>query len=590
MVLNSSRDFRSNSWFSEEWRPVFFLLGVFYISFIIFTPLGNDISFLPHALEPTGVYHLLHFDKGDDAGYYAYLRSLFFDYDLDFYNEPYYAHNRNILDTGYVANPWKIGPAILWFPFFLLAHLITWLYNILGEPLTKDGLSFIYIASTALASSTYVCLGLIFHYFILRRWFSQEAAVFSVILFFLAVGMVYFTFIRSRMAHANDYFLICLFIFCWLDFRDNPGPVKGISVGLVGGLMMLTRINSATYLLLPIFDFAREVFLMVYAKNKIKRRSLIPYYLLFALNTLVYSLQLNVNRILSGSLSPIPTTGDQASELFSKENWIGIFPNLLKIFFGSNWGLLWHAPVYFFGAVGFYFFVKRKKDPGIPFFIALIPPLTLLMVWPHHGLSYGYRHLLTANILFSIGLAELYGRNSFRLKTVLWSIGSIVLILWSYIQIGLFKVVIPHDSKNFIWQVFKSLKLYLLPQVWLRGENLIFVMFHPNFQIRTQLDWYLIVIHPFLQAMVLLTLLFTGVYIWARMKRQLGLKLRILSTLQITTFMFIVFLHAIIQIQNVPKTPDFIDKRKTKGQFFLMNEPNKSVIQLRKPSKSEPNL
>ena len=103
-------------------KPFFLFISVFYFFFLLLTPLGNEISFLPPT-EPRGIYHLLHIDKGDDAGHFTYLRSLFFDHDIDFFNEPYYIHHRTVLDTGYVINHWKIGPAILWFPFFLLAHV-----------------------------------------------------------------------------------------------------------------------------------------------------------------------------------------------------------------------------------------------------------------------------------------------------------------------------------------------------------------------------------------------------------------------------------------------------------------------------------
>ena len=107
MKLNLSQKLSNSE--SIEWKPIFFLTSIFYFFFLLLTPLGTDISFLPASLEPSGVYHLLNIDKGDDAGYYAYLRSLFFDHDIDFFDESYYVHNRSVLDTGYVINQWN-GP------------------------------------------------------------------------------------------------------------------------------------------------------------------------------------------------------------------------------------------------------------------------------------------------------------------------------------------------------------------------------------------------------------------------------------------------------------------------------------------------
>ena len=204
--------------------------------------------------------------------------------------------------------------------------------------MTLDGFSFVYFSSTALGSATYVLLGLILNYWILRRWFSHPAAFVSVVLFFLTTGLVYFTFIRSRMAHANDYFLICLFVHAWLEFRENPSHLKAISVGLIGGLMILTRINSIGYLLLPFYDFGRAVFFRIRARKTINDAILKSYALLLACVFLVFSLQLNINGILTGSWAPIPQTGDQKAQLFSLENWGQIPTHSFHLILGSNWG------------------------------------------------------------------------------------------------------------------------------------------------------------------------------------------------------------------------------------------------------------
>tara|TARA_B100000686_G_C16766682_1_gene962299 strand:- start:582 stop:2339 length:1758 start_codon:yes stop_codon:yes gene_type:complete len=585
VIRNYSNDPNEYARFSQEKKTFFLIMVVFYFFFVLLTPLGNDIEFLPHSMEATGIYHLLHFDEGDDAGYYAYLRSLFFDGDIDFFNEPYYAHNRTVLDTGYVVNSWKIGPAILWFPFYLLSHGITWMYNFLGEPLSRNGLSFVYIASTAMASATYSCLGLILNYLILRRWFSRSAAFLTIFLFFLGTGLVYFTFIRSRMAHANDYFLVCLFVFIWLWFRDRPTFLKGISMGLAGGLMLLNRINSAGYFLLPLYDLVISLILAYRSSGKIIKLLWLPYVPVFVLCFLVYSLQLNVNRILGGSMAPIPTNGEQAAQLFSLDNWKGIFSNSNQVLFGGNWGLLWHAPVYFLGAVGLYFFIKRLKDFGFPLLLCLTPPVILFLVWPHHGLSYGARHLLTVNLIFSVGLAELYDRKSFRLKSFLWVGGSIVIILWSYFQMGFFKIVVPHDSNHFVWQAYQSLELYRFPRLWLRGENLVYVISQPDFKLGTSLDWYLIVVHPLLQGAVLLILLFTGVFIWARIECRSEFRLRFLNLVYLITIFFFVFLHFFIQTRNGEMSQDTIARRKAiaVGKVFPFEKENRLTIASPKP-------
>jgi hypothetical protein len=71
-----------------------------------------------------GLCHRLHRQTGVPGGYYEYLRSLAFDGDLDFTNErvtwglPLPAKT----PTGLRDNPYAVGCAVFWSPFFALAH------------------------------------------------------------------------------------------------------------------------------------------------------------------------------------------------------------------------------------------------------------------------------------------------------------------------------------------------------------------------------------------------------------------------------------------------------------------------------------
>ena len=117
--------------------------------------------------------------RGDGVGYYAYLRSLVFDHDVDFSNEySYFAsilpENSQPLTTsflygpktaaGYPHNPWPVGPAILWSPFFLVGHLTAKLAGGLGLPVALDGYSLPYQLGIAIGSAVYAFVGLMLMY------------------------------------------------------------------------------------------------------------------------------------------------------------------------------------------------------------------------------------------------------------------------------------------------------------------------------------------------------------------------------------------------------------------------------------------
>nr|NIP99605.1 hypothetical protein [Nitrospinaceae bacterium]NIR53747.1 hypothetical protein [Nitrospinaceae bacterium]NIS84156.1 hypothetical protein [Nitrospinaceae bacterium]NIT80959.1 hypothetical protein [Nitrospinaceae bacterium]NIU43255.1 hypothetical protein [Nitrospinaceae bacterium] len=114
--------------------------GSFYALFLLLTPLGAFNDWVPPHWH-TGYYSVTAIDAGDDTGYTAYLRSLFFDGDLDFVNERNYAHAEKFTPTGYVFNNWQMGQAVFFFPFFLAGHGLAQALAGLGVPVSVDGYS-----------------------------------------------------------------------------------------------------------------------------------------------------------------------------------------------------------------------------------------------------------------------------------------------------------------------------------------------------------------------------------------------------------------------------------------------------------------
>src|SRR5262249_49506744 len=101
--------------------------------------------------------------SADGVEYYAYVRSLAVDHDIEFTNElkgpevpfervpEWLATNRS--PTGYAQNLASVGPAIIWAPFYLLGSLIVRAGNAFGADWTTDGYSLPYIAMINLASA-----------------------------------------------------------------------------------------------------------------------------------------------------------------------------------------------------------------------------------------------------------------------------------------------------------------------------------------------------------------------------------------------------------------------------------------------------
>ncbi|MFQ5444837.1 MAG: hypothetical protein ACE5EK_09495, partial [Nitrospinales bacterium] len=281
---------------------------------------------------------------------------------------------------------------------------------------------------------------------------------------------------------------------------------------------------------------------------------------------LVYSTQITINSILVGAGELDSRAGKLFSMLTSPSHWNTILTNPFRILLGPNWGLLWHAPIYIIGAWGFIRFVKKHKDVAVPFLAALSVPVFLALIWHTHGMSYGYRHLLTTNLFLSFGAAMLFESINFKGRRIVLIALSVLLVGWSYAQLCFYKILIPYDSTQFVLQAAKSLSIFLkIPGLLVRGDNLLYLLLHHDFEIKTSLDRYLLVWFPLAQFLIPLILLFTGLYIWAKIKRNLGLKGTALIAVSIIMVLFFLGLNGFIQAVSDKKPPEFIAERKAEA-------------------------
>ena len=199
-------------------KKLFLIGGIFYLLFLLLTPLGLFNDWIP-PLTHSGYYSVKTVDGGDDTAYYSYLRSLFFDGDLDFIDERYYAHVNRFNSTGYVFSNWQLGQAVLYLPFFIVGHFFALLYGALGYPIKADGYSSPYFVATAVASATYLFAGLMIMCRVLKKIVGERIAVIASVSLWMASPLLYYTFIRQRMAHTTEFFLAALFVMAWLHYR-----------------------------------------------------------------------------------------------------------------------------------------------------------------------------------------------------------------------------------------------------------------------------------------------------------------------------------------------------------------------------------
>ena len=104
----------------------------------------------------------------DGREYFAHVRSLVIDLDLDFANE------NKLFRTGGVPQHFPFGSAVLWLPFYLVTHLWLGLLNLLGGSFDRDGFNNTYQMAVGLGTLTYGFIGLLMLYRIGRDYFAPR--------------------------------------------------------------------------------------------------------------------------------------------------------------------------------------------------------------------------------------------------------------------------------------------------------------------------------------------------------------------------------------------------------------------------------
>lgn len=175
--------------------------------------------------------------RADSPSYFVYLRSFVFDHDLDFANEwehwGYPPQERT--PTGLRRNYHTVGPAIVWSPFFLLAHCVA---SLVGS-WPADGYSRPYIVAVHAGTLWVFAAGVLALVRAVEKrighWDSRLAAVVAT----GASPAAYYLLVVPAMSHAVVAGLACAFAALWLDARAGRG--RWLALGLTAGLLAACR-------------------------------------------------------------------------------------------------------------------------------------------------------------------------------------------------------------------------------------------------------------------------------------------------------------------------------------------------------------
>lgn len=192
--------------------------------------------------------------------YYIYLPLTFIYHDIgvsdfsiiqgifDKYNISPTVYQLHKAGTGNWVPIYTLGIAMLYLPFFLIAHV--WAH-LGGYP--PDGFSFPYQFSIATGVLAYVFAGVFVWQKVLLRLFNDKLS--ALIIFLVVLGTNYFheAIHDSLMPHAMLFAFYALLLLYTIKWHENPQRKYAIILGLAGGFIVLARGAELFCLLIPVF-------------------------------------------------------------------------------------------------------------------------------------------------------------------------------------------------------------------------------------------------------------------------------------------------------------------------------------------------
>jgi hypothetical protein len=423
---------------------------------------GQDAVFMKIFLFFTIIYMLFLTDpfgsivgdiySGDDNSYYGYISSLVNDFDLDFSNNKLVGIEEVSPVTGKIISPHPIGTSILLMPFYIiikpLVHLISWFTKTPFDQ--RHPLFFVFMCSGVVL---YLYLGGLLLYNSISFLFSKKAALFSVILCVFGSILPVYAFKRPIMTHVPEFFLISLLLSLIIKLslkiksRDLVNIKYGqiLLLGLINGGILITRWNDIHILFFTVFfilfvktDFGNKGYLW---KNRLINLTIF----LVVVGVIFFLTQCQAWKYFGGSYFKLPYSLSNVRGSVFQTSILVHFKNILHIFIGLDWGILYTMFPVLVGLIWFLIYnpIKISKweiVDRIVYFILFSIPFIIVLGWKTQASYYGYRYLLSLLPFCCVGIGSfveyvLKKMSHNRILKIVFYLSIVILLLFNILLI-----------------------------------------------------------------------------------------------------------------------------------------------------------
>jgi hypothetical protein len=385
---------------------------------------------------------------GDGVGYYAYARAPLIQHNLRFeedwrHGNLYFSQSRTLsngqlrpdeyTETGHVGNLFSIGPALLWTPFLLAAHVTVLLADTLGAHIQADGFSSPYLWAMALGTAFYGFLGLLFSYAVAKKYVQERWAFLATLGVWGASSLPVYMYFNPAWSHAHSAFVVALYIWYWDRTRGCRTLLQWILLGLVAGLMVNVYFVNGVFLLLPLAESLLAYWNILKAKNYLAFTPLLAGNSCFLLAVILAFIPTLITRYIIfggvlrfGSYTALP--------------WDWTAPNWRSVLFSSEHGLFSWTPVLALAIAGLFLAPRAARSLALFLALAAVGFYYVISSYPYwHGMaSFGNRFFISLTPVFIFGLALLLQRFAglFRSPNRAFAASSVLLLLFILWNLG----------------------------------------------------------------------------------------------------------------------------------------------------------
>jgi hypothetical protein len=357
---------------------------------------------------------------GDGVGYYAYARASLIQHNLRFEEDwrhanKYFSSARlqgndelrpnQYTNTGYVDNRFSVGPAMLWSPFLILAHVAILTWNTFGGHVAADGFSEPYLIAMALGTAIYGFLGLYLSFLLAKKYVRARWAFLATVGIWLASSLPVYMYFNPAWSHAHSAFTVALFLWYWDRTRASRTLKQWIVLGLIAGVMADVYFPNGVFLALPIIE-SLIAHGAAWKAHAWRSQGVLAYgELAFVAALGIATLPTIITRrIIYGGLFQFGA--------YTSLAWDWSAPNSWHVLFSSEHGLLSWTPIVALALIGLLLGPRSARPVALYLGVGAISFYYVIASYPYwDGLaSFGNRFFISLTPIFVFGLALLFER------------------------------------------------------------------------------------------------------------------------------------------------------------------------------------